>query len=44
MMKSFKITKRDLTFLAIGSIAMIILAFFVNRKESKGQEENQQEK
>lgn len=34
MMKNFKITKRDLSFLAIGSIAMLVLAFFLNRRDN----------
>lgn len=46
-MSKFRITKRDLTFLAIGSIAIIIFAFYVNRKENKitgtGQEDNSPE-
>lgn len=33
-MKNLKITKRDLTFLAIGSVAMMILAWFFTRRDN----------
>lgn len=39
-MKNFRITKRDLTFLAIGSIAVMIIACFFNRKDNSASGKN----